>query len=136
MVRLQRIDPDKDRDGVQFKHPSGYSIRVRPSDNPIVRDRIRTEVGAYKARLASDQLTREQYAEIEARVFAEEVLLGWEGIDEAPEYSKAKALEFMTDPRLRWFQDFVRACAASDLAFVQALEEAVSGNSQAGSAGS
>lgn len=128
MARLKRIDLVKERDGIWVEHPDGFSIKVRSYELPDIQECIAKEMTEAAGRTPDGKVSDEVFVALMARIYAEKILIDWKDIDQAPEFSKEKALEFMSDPELRGFQMFVTRSARNIESFHRSGVEKIAGN--------
>lgn len=112
MVKLRRIDLEKERAGSWCAHPDGFSVKVRSVECPLVQEElskaIATELGKTPGKEA---LTPAELEAVIRDVYSRTVLLEWKDLDEFPDVTPANALTLMSDPELRNFQSWVIAQA-------------------------
>lgn len=128
MVSLKRIDLEKERNGVWIENPAGFSIKVRAFDSPRIQELVAKGLTEAAGKDGAGKISDEAFAAMLTRIYADEVLIDWKDIDQAPTFSKEKALEFMSDPELREFQRFVTRSARDTDRFQREGVEAIKGN--------
>ena len=128
-----RTDPKKEQEGVWIDIGDGGRLLIARLGNRKYQARQRELIKPHVRAVRTGSLPIEKQLEILLRNYSENVLMGWEGIqDEAGvdvPYSPEKAYEYLTE--LRDFRDMVTEFASEQALYRAEELEADSGNSQA-----
>lgn len=117
----------KDRPWEIVKLP-GLKFKVRSINDPayrIARQKAFEQLEKRRKDYPDETVPDDVTATVEGRIIAENLLLGWEGLDE--EYSPDLARKQLEDPDCRPLRELVTACAVRvgkrDVEFVKDLEK-------------
>lgn len=108
-----RADTKKEIDGVWFEYENGIEIKVCRWGNKNFQQYMRD---AAKARIGKAKMTDEEIMQLNKEACAHTILVDWRGLDDditaqPQQYSSAAALEYLEDPELHDFYNFVIVCA-------------------------
>lgn len=123
-IKLTSLKADLDReeqgDWIDIPDCPGLRLQVRSIESPsyvIPRDQL---VQKWVRKYGRKPIPRDVRSQGLGRLYAEQILLGWEGLEE--QYSRERALEVLTDPAYRVFLGYVEYAAAQlaeiDMEFV------------------
>lgn len=106
------ISRETEGDWVEIPDVPGVRLRVRSLNAPafrVARDQALQRLAAKYPRGGGVEAEEEVFR-LHGRLYAEHILLDWEGLDEA--YAPARAFEILTDPSFRMVQRCVEYAAA------------------------
>ena len=103
-------DLDKKRNGVRINLGGGAYIIVAAAGTPAFFESFRRH---REQIIGDDTATAELLSRVAAEAYADTVLLGWGGLEDLDGselvYSRARAVELMTDPKFERFFNLVDA---------------------------
>ena len=149
MAKLAQFETDLDKElaGVWVDYDDGIRLLVARIGNPKYAKLIKRLRKPHERRLARADLDSDLLTGLIQKAMASTVLLGWENITEDQEdeegnivevevpYSAEKALDYLTNPKLRDFYADVLTFATQQENYLQDAEEALVGNSSSVSSG-
>jgi hypothetical protein len=102
-----RLDPKKSEEGVWCELDHETSVLIGRINSPHYRQTLREKMMPYVEDIRNDTYGQETQDKVTAETIAAAVLLDWKGLKENGEevpYSEEKAVEYLSDPALEWFQ--------------------------------
>jgi hypothetical protein len=134
LTKLFALDQAKEQDGIWVELGAGIRIKVARVDNPAYTKALNKALAPYRHALRAGTLDDDTFKAVMARVVANTILVGWEGLDyhgEPLPYSAKHAEMLLLDPQLKPFYERVLQIANDQEAYRLQQEEEAAKNSEA-----
>lgn len=121
-------DPKLEKEGIKLPF-EGFSFTVARAggNNRKFRSVLAAKLKPHAHKIQQEKMTDAQMEKVMAEVYAETVLIGWDGVTDeegnALPYNKRNAVKFLTDPRFIDLVELIRQVADNAASFRLAQEE-------------